>query len=197
LQAENGLGLEVQRDAVLEYAGNHGIELIDVVQEAASGGVREGELFSWEHRPTLLWLIERAEAGDYDVLLVARFDRLARDNATVVILERLLERHNVRVVSATEENGDGPVAAYLRGNLALIAELERGLIRQRLDFGRSKARSLGNHAVGRIPYGYRPADKACPASCASSASTMSAPRWSGGSSGSPKKGTVRRESRDC
>src|SRR5262249_38046786 len=162
LQAENGLGLEVQRDAVREYASNHGLELVDVVQEAASGGVRGGELFSWERRPVLLQLIDRAERGEFDVLLVARLDRLSRDYATLVVLERMLERHNVEVISAAEENGDGPVAEYLRGNLALIAELERGLIRQRLDYGRSKARRLGNHAGGRIPYGYLAADKSLP-----------------------------------
>jgi hypothetical protein len=42
----------------------------------------------------------------------------------------MLERHGAEVISAAEENGDGPVAEYLRGNLALIAELERGPRRQ-------------------------------------------------------------------
>jgi site-specific DNA recombinase len=111
-------------------------------------------LFSWEHRPTLLRLIERAEAGEYDVLIVARFDRLARDCATLVVLERLLERHGVEVVSAAEDNGDGPVAEYLRGNLALVAQLERALIRQRLELGKSKGRRLGRRVEGYAPYGY-------------------------------------------
>jgi DNA invertase Pin-like site-specific DNA recombinase len=82
--------------------------------------------------------------------------------ATLIVVERMLERHSVEVVSAGGENGNGgsgPVDSYLRGNLALIAELERALIRQRLDLGRAKARSLGRHAVGRVPFGYLPADK--------------------------------------
>jgi DNA invertase Pin-like site-specific DNA recombinase len=159
LQANGGLGLSVQRDKVREYAAAHDLELVDLVEEAAFGGVREGELFSWEHRPVLRELVARAERREFEVLLVARLDRLSRDFATLVVLERQLARHGVEVISAAEENGDGPIAEYVRGNLALLGQLERGLIRQRLDLGRAKARSMGRHAVGRCPYGYLSADK--------------------------------------
>jgi DNA invertase Pin-like site-specific DNA recombinase len=66
---------------------------VDVVTETASGGVQNGAEFSWEHRPVLLELIERARAGEFEVLLVARLDRLSRDHATLVVLERRLQRH--------------------------------------------------------------------------------------------------------
>src|SRR5213078_4427195 len=67
-QAEHGLGLEAQREQVKRYAAEHGYNLLEVVSEAASGGVRDGETLSYEHRPVLLSLRERAKAGDYDVL---------------------------------------------------------------------------------------------------------------------------------
>lgn len=155
LQAERGMGLAVQRERIKTHAADKGLELVDVVQEAASGGVREGEEFSWEHRPVLLDLMGRAEAGEFAVLLVARLDRLSRDYATLVILERRLERHGVEVVSTAEENGDGPLAEYLRGNLALVAQLERAMIRDRLTSGKLAKKKLGRHVHGRIPYGYR------------------------------------------
>jgi DNA invertase Pin-like site-specific DNA recombinase len=75
---------------------------LDVITETASGGAQNGADFAWEHRPVLLDLIERAQAGEYDVLLVTRLDRLSRDHATLVVLERRLERHGVRVVSVAE-----------------------------------------------------------------------------------------------
>jgi len=99
--------------------------------------------------------MERAERREYDVLIVARFDRLSRDYATLAVLERQLERHGVRVVSTAEENGDGPVADYMRGNLALVAQLERALIRQRFDLAKSKGRREGRYVEGVVPYGYR------------------------------------------
>jgi site-specific DNA recombinase len=155
LQADKGMGLDVQRESAREYAHTHGLELVEIIEEAASGGVREGELFSWEHRPMLLDLLERAKSHGYQVLLVARLDRLSRDYATLIALERQLARHNVQVLSVAEENGDGPVAAYLRGNLALIAELERAMIRERLSAGKAVKKRRGGYVGGRPPCGYR------------------------------------------
>lgn len=154
LQREKGMGLEAQRETVRRYAADHGLELVDVVAEAASGGVRQGEEFSWEHRPALLELMDRAMAGEYDVLLVARFDRLSRDYATLTVLERRLRKHGARIVSATEENGDSALAEFFRGQLALIAQLERATIRDRFDQGKARRRRQGQHVEGSVPYGY-------------------------------------------
>lgn len=154
-QAERGMGLDSQRDRVREFARAKGYELADVVQEAASGGVRNGEEFSWEHRPVLLDLIDRAKAGEYDVLVVAKLDRLSRDYPTLAVLERRLQRHGVDVVSVAEENGDGPIAEFIRGQLALVAQLERAMIAERVSAGKAKRKKQGRHVHGQVPYGYR------------------------------------------
>jgi site-specific DNA recombinase len=148
------MGIEAQRDTVREYARSADLELVDIVQEAASGGVRQGEELSWEHRPRLLDLMERAERGELDVLLVAKLDRLSRDHASLVILERRLQRLGVVVVSATEQNGDGPIAEFIRGQLAQIAQLERAMILDRVRAGKAKKKRLGRHVHGRVPFGY-------------------------------------------
>ena len=155
LQAEQGEGLGVQGDRVRECAASQGLELVEVIEESASGGVSDGEVFSWEHRPVLLELIDRAKQGAYDVLLVARLDRLSRDHPTLVVLERELQRHGVDVISAAEEsNGDGPLAEFVRGQLGLVAQLERAMIRERLAAGKARRRAEGRHVHGRAPYGY-------------------------------------------
>ena len=156
-QAERGMGLESQRDRVTELAKAKGYELVDVVREAASGGVQAGEELSWEHRPVLLELVDRAKSGEYDTLLVAKLDRLSRDYPTLAVLERRLQRYGVEVVSAAEENGDGPVAEFIRGQLALVAQLERAMIAERVGAGKAKRKAEGRHVHGRIPFGYRSA----------------------------------------
>jgi site-specific DNA recombinase len=155
LQAEKGMGLDVQRGRVKEYAAANALELVDVVSEAASGAVREGELFSWEHRPVLVDLLERAKRRKYDTLLVAKFDRLSRDAATLEILGRMLAQHGVTIVSADEDNGDSATAKLLRHTLAGFAEFERALIRERLAAGKAAKRNRGGYSDGRPPYGYR------------------------------------------
>ncbi|MEZ5099582.1 MAG: recombinase family protein [Thermoleophilia bacterium] len=155
VQETDGLGLAVQKDRVREYAEQHKLDLIDIVTETASGGVQQGEALSWEHRPKLLALLDRAEKGEYEILLVAKLDRLSRDHATLVVLERMLARHGVEVVSVAEEhNGDGPLAELIRGQLALIAQFERAQIRERFNAGKAKGKTLGRHVHGRHPYGY-------------------------------------------
>jgi DNA invertase Pin-like site-specific DNA recombinase len=153
-QAENGLGLEVQRDRVTEHAAVKGYELVDVVTEAASGAIRNGEEVSYEHRPVLLELLERAKRSAFDVLLVAKLDRLSRDYPSLAILERKLQKAGVEVVSVAEENGDGPIAAFIRGQLALVAELERAMILDRIGAGKAKGKQRGAFVGGRVPYGY-------------------------------------------
>lgn len=154
-QAEEGMGLAVKRDLVVECAKHRKLDLVDVVEEAASGGVRDGEEFSWEHRPVLLDLLERAEAGMFSTLVVARLDRLSRDYPTLIVCERRFQRFGVEVVSASEENGDGPLAEFVRGQLALVAQLERAMILERARAGKAKKKAAGRHVHGRVPFGYR------------------------------------------
>jgi site-specific DNA recombinase len=153
-QAERGMSLAAQRDRIGAFAKKKGWPLLDVIEEAASGGVKDDEEHSWEHRPRLLALLDRAKAGEFDVLLVAKLDRLSRDYATLIVLERRLQKSGVDVVSVAEENGDGPVADFVRGQLALVAELERAMILERVGAGKAKKKQLGRHVHGRVPYGY-------------------------------------------
>ncbi len=154
-QAEKGMGLAVQRDRVREYATAKGFQLLEVVEEAASGGVRGDEEFSWEHRPVLLSLVERAGDGDFDALIVAKLDRLSRDYATLTILERRLQKLSVDVLSAAEENGDGPIAEFVRAQLALVAQLERAMILDRISAGKAAGRREGRRVAGTVPFAYR------------------------------------------
>jgi site-specific DNA recombinase len=155
-QADHGMSLADQRDRIREYATEKGYELARIEQEAASGGLRSDEVHSWEHRPILLDVMDRAADGSFDVLIVAKLDRLSRDHVTLVTLERQLQRHGVRVESVAEEqNGDGPLAEFVRGQLALVAQLERGVILERVRAGKARKKALGRHVHGRIPYGYQ------------------------------------------
>ncbi len=156
LQADKGAGLDVQRQAVTEFAEAQGLDLIAVVSETASGAVRAGDVFSWEHRPVLLNLIARARTDEFDVLLVAKFDRLTREASDLPTLGRMLAtgKRPVRIMSASEDNGDGAVGKLMRHTLAGFAEFERDVIRGRLSAGKALRKLEGRHVHGRIPYGY-------------------------------------------
>ena len=155
-QADRGLGLEAQRKAVRDFARTEGLDLLAIEQEAASGAAREGELFSLEHRPVLASLVDQAEAGKYDLLIVASLDRLSRDQVEQLYLKRLLARFGVTVVSAAgETNGNGDAIGELIERLiGAVHDFDRKRQLERMRAGKAQARERGRHVHGRIPYGY-------------------------------------------
>jgi site-specific DNA recombinase len=158
-QAERGMGLQAQRQAVRDFLtspeGKH-LELLGIVQEAASGAAKPGELFSLEHRSVLAELVNRGERGEFDVLLVATLDRLSRESTELHYLKRLLARFNVAVVSAAgETNGNGDAIGELLDKLiGAVHDFDRKRIIERMRAGKTEARKVGKRTEGRIPYGY-------------------------------------------
>ena len=71
------------------------------------------------------------------------------------MLERRLQKLGVGVLSTAGENGDGPMAEFIRGQVALVAQLERAMIRERLSKGKADAPQARQTHRGPIPYGYR------------------------------------------
>ncbi|MCW2922091.1 MAG: site-specific recombinase for integration and excision [Thermoleophilia bacterium] len=154
-QAEKGTSLIEQRERVETYCRVHGHDLVEVVEDrGVSGGLSEGDAFAWESRPTVIKLMDDAETGLYDVLVVAKLDRLARDHATQVVLRRMLARHGVSIHSTVETNGDSAEARLQANLLSSVAEYERELIKSRLRLGKARRKAEGRLVHGRAAYGY-------------------------------------------
>lgn len=148
-QAESGLGIEAQEQAVRDAARRLGCQIAAVHIDAGASG-------SWElkDRPGLADAINDLRRGD--VLLVAKRDRLARDSFVIAVLERELQRKGARLVSAAGEgtDSDDPTAVFTRRILDAVAELERGLTAARTRAALRAKRARGELA-GTEPYGWR------------------------------------------
>lgn len=156
-QQQHGAGLAAQRQRVLEFAAAEGLELVEILSETASGSVRDGEFSSIEHRPILRELVDRAERREFDVVVVASFDRLSRDQIDAQLLKRWLGRYGVTCLSAAgESNGaTGAIAELIDRLLGAIHDFDRKRIIERVNAGKEQKRKQGRHTDGRIPYGYR------------------------------------------
>lgn len=75
-------------------------------------------------RPGIRQLLRLAEAGDPDVVVAWRYDRLSRDNLDFPLILSLLRKHDVDVVSATEpsEGRDDPTGGESQGGGARIVD---------------------------------------------------------------------------
>lgn len=103
---------------------------------------------SVKDRPVFNHLLEEARSRKIDVLLVWRIDRFARSMRDFVNITLELKSRNVRLISATEnvDTGDeNPMSKFLIGLLALLAELERNILINRVNAGIAEAKRKGKH----------------------------------------------------
>ncbi|GJE43841.1 recombinase family protein [Methylobacterium soli] len=150
-QAQSGFGLDAQEDAVRKYADAVSLDLVDVITDAGvSGTTRPSD------RPGFAQVLQLAERRAFSVLLVKRFDRLARNIALAVVTSNDLDKvHGVTIRSVTEGIDTGsPAGKMIFGLLAAMAEGERDAIVERTKGGRIEKARQGGFAGGRVPIGY-------------------------------------------
>ena len=104
-----------------------------------------------QRRPGLDEVRDLARRGRVDVVVVWRLDRLARSLRNFIDLAEELQASGVTLVSLREgldlSTGVGRTFAHL---IAVIAEMERELIRERVVAGVAAARHRGKR-IGRRP----------------------------------------------
>ncbi|WP_407538929.1 recombinase family protein [Deinococcus radiomollis] len=112
-------------------------------------------------RPALTTMLSAAKAGQLDVVLVYRLDRLARKPALAYRLIEELSQAGVAFVSVTEAGIDTRTAMgrVALGIGATFAEWERDTFIQRSKAGMLKAIEKGQWPGGITPYGYRVEDR--------------------------------------
>lgn len=93
-----------------------------------------------------------------DVLLVYKWDRIARDLMLALQYERQIESRGARVVAVTGDvPGDNPQAKFTRHILMAVAELERKMISERTRNAMRTMQRNGRRMTspGHVPYGWK------------------------------------------
>jgi DNA invertase Pin-like site-specific DNA recombinase len=156
-QAEEGLGLDIQEQAIRTWAKAHRHKIAAVIADEGVSGVKE-----LDDRPGLAEALAMVRDGSVTGICVARLDRLARD---LVLQEQLLaefRRHGADVftTSAGEagyltDDPDDPSRRLIRQVLGAVSEYERSMIALRLRAGRRRKAEKGGYAYGSPPLGWR------------------------------------------
>lgn len=112
----------------------------------------EGLSGASDTRPGLHAMLQAARQRRFDVLVVYRGDRVYRSLADFVRVLQELEAHGVAYISVTEPfdtaTAASPYAKALRALLAVFAELERDILRERTRSGLEAAKRRGRQ-LGR------------------------------------------------
>jgi putative DNA-invertase from lambdoid prophage Rac len=132
--------IPLQTRALREYAARRGWRIALQVKEIGSGAFRR------ERRETLL---EAARRREIDVVLVWRLDRWGRSVTDLLATLQELEHLGVGFVSLTEAlDLTTPAGRAMAGLLAVFAEFEREILRERVRAGLAHARQNGKR-LGR------------------------------------------------
>lgn len=142
--SSNGYSPEFQERDIRRYAQPHDLELVQVFQDTASGADQT--------RPGFLEMLQAVRDNAFEVLLVWRTDRLARDNFMSWWIEKELKKYSVELVSVTEPYRlEDPAGRLFYAMISAFADYEKSLITLRTS--RAKA-STGHKAGGPAPDGY-------------------------------------------
>jgi DNA invertase Pin-like site-specific DNA recombinase len=124
-------------------ARQRGLEIVHEYADRISGTKAK--------RPGLDELLHDARRGQFEVVMVWAFDRLARSVRHFLEVLDELNRVNIEFISFRENvDTGGPLGRALVVIIGAIAELERSLIVERVRAGMRRAKLEGRH-IGRRP----------------------------------------------
>lgn len=153
-QREEGT-IDVQVQAVKEYAEENGFELVEIFKDdGVSGGLELEKRAGW------LSLYGELEAADVEGIILYKLDRLARDLRIQENILHDLSKKGLKVLSIKEPDLDSqdPTRILMRQILGSFAEYEKRVIAMRMTAGRAYKAKAGGYAGGGIPYGYENED---------------------------------------
>jgi DNA invertase Pin-like site-specific DNA recombinase len=135
--------LETQSLDLRELAKQRGLEIVREYSDVISGAKSK--------RPGLDQLMSDARRHRFDVVLVAAFDRIARNVRHFLEVLDELSHLNVQFISMRENiDTGGPLGRALLTIIGAISELERSLIVERVKAGMRRAKLEGRR-IGRTP----------------------------------------------
>ena len=127
--------LPMQLRALRTYVKQRGWTIVQQIQDVSSGA---------SDRPQREHLLHAARRRELDAILVWRLDRWGRSLADLVVTLKELAELGVGFVSLTEAlDLTTPTGRALAGLLAVFAEFEREILRERVNAGIANARQEG------------------------------------------------------
>ena len=127
--------LTLQRDAMLAYARQRGGSIVTMVEDVGSGA---SERLRREE------LMRAARRREIDAIVVWRLDRWGRSLADLVVTLQELHELGVGFISLNEAlDLTTSTGRAMAGMLAVFAEFERGILRERVKAGIVEARRRG------------------------------------------------------
>lgn len=146
------VSIEGQYRTCLEYATRAGYKVTGEYADRALSGK-----FS-ESRAQFLRMMRDAERGLFDVLLVYKMDRFARNRYDAAVFKYRLRKAGVKLISVMENIPSGKEGIILESVLDGYAEYFSENLAENVRRGAREAAMVGKFNGGQTPYGFRIVD---------------------------------------
>jgi len=135
--ANHGQDPTTQLLPLREYARQRGFEVLEEFVDAGISGAKE-------RRPRLDQMMADVRKKRFDAVMVWRFDRFARSTKHLLTASEEFQRFGVQFISLTENvDTSTPMGTMVFTILGAVAQMERELIRDRVNAGVARARKQG------------------------------------------------------
>ena len=155
----------------LEDAVEKEFNSIDAQREAGEAFIRSQKANGWTlidkryddygysggntNRPGLKELLKDCEAGNVDVVVIYKIDRLSRSICDFAELSRQFDRWGVSFVAVTQEINTATSAGRMMLNILMtFAQYEREVIAERIRDKKAATRRKGKWDGGVLPFGF-------------------------------------------
>lgn len=144
--------IEGQLHVCEKYAEQNDIEIVGKYIDRAQSGTNA-------NRKEFQRMITDSETGKFDVVLVYKLDRFARNRFDSAVYKRKLRDNGVRVVSATEAITDTPEGIIMEAVLEGMDEYYSAELSRKMRRGREESFRKGKFLPTHVPFGFRKVDK--------------------------------------
>ena len=150
LQANDGVSRDDQRTRTSAYAAAAGGTVVHAYEDVASGGIKP------QHRPGLVAARNQVLRGEADAILVTKLDRLSRSTVDLLAIYDASRRGKCPIVSVAEHIDTRSAAGeFFFTMLAGLAQMERGVIRERTVLAMNEIARQGRARSRFLPFGVR------------------------------------------
>lgn len=150
--ADDKFGLSVQREQIEEYCIAQGHEIVKWYTDEGESGAKE--------RPGFDEIVYETKGDEFDGVVVAKSDRVARDINIYYYYKMMLLKKDIKLISISEDfEAFGVFAPMLEAFTLCVANMERENINKRTSGGRKAKAKQGGYSGGKPPLGYKIKDK--------------------------------------
>lgn len=144
--------IEGQVHVCEKYAAQNDIQIVRHYIDRAISGTSD-------KRPQFQQMITDSKTKEFEIVLVYKLDRFARNRYDSAIYKKKLRDNGARVVSATENITDSPEGIIMEGLLEAMDEYYSAELSRKMMRGKEESFQKGYYLNHRPPFGYKLIDR--------------------------------------